>query len=67
MNYMKVQVPLLLNAFNSRHSTCADSRGVGLEPGNQALQVWIERKGKRVKVDLYISVICHGRILFGDM
>lgn len=32
MNYMKVQAPLLLNSFNSRHGTCA---GYTQGPGAQ--------------------------------
>ena len=69
MNYMKVQAPLLLNTFNSRHGTCAGySQGLG--PSNQAFTfLWLSLDWwRRAERHSLFTCFIHfpGRVLFGD-
>ena len=61
MNYMKVQAPLLLNTFNSRHGTCA---GYTQGPGAQQSGLYVSlakfglmEKGRETQVYLHVSFI----------
>lgn len=70
MNYMKVQAPLLLSTFNSRHSTCAGySRGPGA--WESSLYISLAKFGFIEKGEETQSIFTHfghflGKILFGD-
>lgn len=70
MNYMKVQAPLLLNTFNSRHSTCAGStRGPGA--WESSLYISLAKFGFIEKGEETQCIFTHfghflGKILFGD-
>ena len=70
MNYMKVQAPLLLNSFNSRHGTCA---GYTQGPGAQESGLYISltkfglmEKGKEKQGLFACFIHFPGRVLFGD-
>lgn len=72
MNYMKVQAPLLLNSFNSRHGTCA---GYTEGPGAQESGLYISlakfglmEKGRDTRSIGLFPCFIHfpGRVLFGD-
>lgn len=70
MNYMKVQAPLLLNTFNSRHGTCA---GYTQGPGawQSGLYVSLAEFGLIEKEEETRGIFTHfihflDRILFGD-